>query len=121
MRCTRRRNGFTLIEMVMVVALIGLLLSIAVPRYFHTLDQAKIQVQQQNLATLRDAIDKYFGDRGRYPDALEDLVKQRYLRSIPLDPLTSKADWKPVPPADAQQGMVYDVLSAASHDDAPAH
>ncbi|MBK4735823.1 type II secretion system protein [Noviherbaspirillum pedocola] len=112
MHPAKPRGGFTLIEMVMVVALIGLLLSIAVPRYFHTLDQAKAQVQQQNLATLRDAIDKYFGDRGRYPDTLDDLVKQHYLRSIPVDPLTGKPDWTVRPPEDTQKGMVYDVASA---------
>lgn len=110
----RSHGGFTLIEMVMVVALIGLLLSIAVPRYFHALDQARVDVQQQNLATLRDAIDKFFGDRGRYPDNLDELVKQRYLRSIPVDPLTSKTDWVVIAPVDAQPGLVYDVASTAA-------
>jgi general secretion pathway protein G len=111
------RVGFTLIEMIMVVALIGLLLSIGVPRYFHALDQARLNVQQQNLATLRDAIDKFFGDRGRYPDNLDDLVKQRYLRSIPIDPATSKPDWVILPPKDTESGMVHDIASAAGHDE----
>lgn len=115
-------RGFTLIELVVVMAMIGLLLTLAVPRYFNTLDRGRIKVQQQNLASLRDAIDKFFGDQGRYPDNLDDLVQKRYLRSVPVDPVTEKADWVAVAPADPQQGGVYDVRSAAKagNDAAPA-
>jgi general secretion pathway protein G len=105
-------RGFTLIELTIVLALVALLLTIAVPRYFHALDSGKAAVQRQNLATMRDAIDKYFGDLGKYPDDLDDLVRKKYLRSIPVDPLTDKPNWTVVAPDDPTLGRVYDVLSA---------
>jgi general secretion pathway protein G len=109
----RRPRGFTMIELVVVMAVIGLLLSIAVPRYMASLDRGKIQVQQQNLAIMREAIDKFYGDNGRYPDTLEDLVTKRYLRAIPIDPISEAPDWITVPPSDSKlQGRVYDVQSA---------
>ncbi|MDH5331637.1 MAG: type II secretion system GspH family protein, partial [Aquincola sp.] len=77
------RRGFTLIEMLVVMTLIALLLTLAVPRYFSTIDNGRLNVQQQNVASLRDAIDKYFGDQGKYPDSLDDLVAKRYLRQVP--------------------------------------
>jgi general secretion pathway protein G len=108
-----RRRGFTMIELVVVMAVIGLLLSIAVPRYLAALDRGKAQVQQQNLALMREAIDKFYGDNGKYPDALEDLVNKRYLRAVPIDPITEAADWVTVAPTDSKQaGRVYDVQSA---------
>jgi len=106
------QRGFTMIELAIVLSLIALLLTIAVPRYFHTLDNGKLSVQRQNIATLRDAIDKYYGDLGKYPDGLDDLVAKRYLRAVPVDPLTEKADWQIVAPQDPSQGAVYDVRSA---------
>jgi general secretion pathway protein G len=110
---TGHKPGFTLIEMALVMALIGLLLTLAVPRYFSTLDHGKAKVQQQNLASLRDAIDKFFGDQGRYPETLDDLVQKRYLRSVPIDPITERADWVSIAPNDPQLGAIYDVRSAA--------
>jgi general secretion pathway protein G len=104
--------GFTMIEMAIVLSLIALLLTIALPRYFHTLDNGKVSVQRQNIAVLRDAIDKYYGDLGKYPDKLDDLVDKKYLRAVPVDPLTEKADWEIVAPQDPTQGAVYDVRSA---------
>jgi general secretion pathway protein G len=108
-----RHSGFTLIEMVIVLALIGLLLTLAVPRYFMAFDSGKVKVQQQNLASIRDALDKFFGDQGRYPETLDELVGKRYLRSVPVDPLTEKSNWTIVAPTDPEQGGVYDVLSSA--------
>lgn len=105
-------QGFTLIELSIVLALIAMLLTIAVPRYFHTLDNGKVSVQRQNIATVRDAIDKFYGDLGKYPEALEDLVAKKYLRAIPVDPLTEKADWEVVAPEDPTLGAVYDIRSA---------
>lgn len=105
--------GFTLIELVIVMATIALLLTLALPRYFHAIDQGKVNVQQQNIATLRDAIDKFYGDQARYPESLEELVKKKYLRDVPIDPMTRLPDWKPIPPADDSLGGVYDVQSAS--------
>ena len=105
-------RGFTLIELVIVMATIALLLTLALPRYFHAIDLGKQNVQRQNIATLRDAIDKFFGDQARYPDSLEELVQKRYLRSVPVDPLTQLPDWTAVAPGDDSPGNVYDVRSA---------
>jgi len=109
----RLRAGFTLIELVVVMTIIALLLTIALPRYFHSLDNGRSAVQRQNLATLRDAIDKFFGDLGRYPDALDELVTRHYLRDVPLDPVTEQRDWVIVAPPDAAlAGAVYDIRPA---------
>ncbi len=105
-----RPSGFTLIEMLVVMTLIALLLTLAVPRYFHSIDNGKLTVQRQNLATMRDAIDKFYADLGRYPDTLEELVARKYLRQVPMDPVAEVASWTIVAPADAAQGNVYDVM-----------
>ncbi len=111
----RCRPGFTLIELLVALAIIALLLSIVTPRYFNTVGRAEEAVLKQNLVLLRDAIDKHFADTGKYPEALDDLVAKRYLRSVPVDPITQSAEtWVIVPPADAQKGAVYDIRSGAS-------
>lgn len=112
MKTTRR--GFTLIELVVVLAILALLLTIAVPRYLHTLDSGRLSVQRQNIAALRDAIDKFRGDVGRYPTSLDELVSARYLRTIPVDPATERPDWVVVPPQDPSQSGVFDVRSAVA-------
>lgn len=107
-------RGFTLIELLVVMAIIALLLSIATPRYFNSVDKTKEAVLRQDLSTLRDAIDKYYGDTGKYPDSLDDLVSKKYLRKLPVDPVTDSAStWVTVPPPDADQGGVYDLHSGA--------
>jgi general secretion pathway protein G len=110
----RTPSGFTLIELLVVMAIIALLLSIAAPRYFNSVDKTKEAVLHQDLSTMRDALDKYYGDTGKYPDTLDDLVSKKYLRKLPVDPITdSAATWVTVPPADAEQGGVYDLHSGA--------
>ena len=104
-----RQRAFTLIEMLVVMTLIATLLTLAVPHYFTALDNGRLRVQTQNLATLRDAIDKFFADQGRYPDALEELVSKKYLRQIPLDPVSEAPNWLVIGPRDSAQGNVYDV------------
>lgn len=109
-----RRSGFTLIELLVVLAVIATLLTIAMPRYFSSLDRSREAVLHQNLALLRDTLDKYYGDKGKYPGALEDLVNAKYLRRMPLDPITdSDATWVSIPPAQPEMGGVYDVRSGA--------
>jgi general secretion pathway protein G len=100
-----------MIELVIVMAMLGLLLSLALPQYMATLERGRQQVLQSNLATMREAIDKYYGDRGRYPDKLEDLVTQRYLRAIPNDPFTESPTWVVVSPREPDKGGVIDVRS----------
>jgi general secretion pathway protein G len=110
----RPRSGFTLIELLVVLAIVALLLTIAVPRYFGSLDRSKEAVLKEDLYQMRGAIDKYFGDRGKYPETLDALVGEKYLRHLPVDPITEKKDtWVVVPPQDPQKGGVYDVKSGA--------
>jgi general secretion pathway protein G len=108
--------GFTLIELIVVLAILALLVSIAIPRYFAHVDQAKEATLKQDLNVMRDAIDKFYGDKGRYPDTLEELVESRYIRSVPVDPITESATtWQVVgPPPDTDaKGNVYDVKSGS--------
>lgn len=106
--------------MLVVMTLIALLLTLAVPRYFHSLDNGRLNVQRQNVATMRDAIDKFYGDLGRYPDTLEELVTKRYLRQVPVDPVSESATWTVIAPQDTTQGNVFDVRPLAKTDPATA-
>jgi prepilin-type N-terminal cleavage/methylation domain-containing protein len=110
----KTRSGFTLIELLVALAIVALLLSIVVPRHFGTLARAEEAALKENLALMRDALDKHYADTGKYPGALEDLVARKYLRSVPQDPITqTSASWVLVAPADTQLGLVYDVRSGA--------
>jgi len=107
-------QGFTLIELLVVLAIIALLLTIAVPRYYGSLDKSKEAVLKENLFQLRDAIGKYQADKGKYPESLESLAADKYLRKVPLDPITeSSTSWVVVPPTDPLKSGVYDVKSGA--------
>jgi general secretion pathway protein G len=101
------------------MAIVAMLLTLAVPRYFGSLDTGRKQVQAQNITAVRDAIDKFYGDSGRYPETLAELVDKRYLRALPVDPVTEQVDWVIVAPADATQGGVYDIRSSVEGSDAP--
>jgi general secretion pathway protein G len=111
-----RRRGFTLIELLVVMAIIATLLSLALPRYFGSVDRSKEVTLMQSLSVMRDAIDKFYADNGRYPEQIADLVERRYLRSLPVDPITESTDtWIVIaPPATAAvKGNVYDIKSGA--------
>ena len=89
---TPRRAGFTLIELLVVMAIVSVLLSIVVPRYMKQADHAREAALKENLSGLRSALDHYYSDKGGYPEKLTDLVAQRYLRALPLDPVTERRD-----------------------------
>jgi type II secretion system protein G len=114
-RLPARRAGFTLIELMVVLAIIALLVSIVAPHYMGRLGRAEETVLRENLSVMRDALDKYYADTGLYPQSLEELVAKRYLRSVPNDPVTqSNSTWVLLPPSDAMLGAgVYDVRSGA--------
>jgi len=109
------KAGFTLIELLVVLTIIGMLLTLAVPRYFHSVDKSKETVLRENLSIVRDSLDKYYSDNGKYPDSLDDLVTKKYLRAIPRDPITQSATtWTIVAPDDPKMGGVYDIKSGAT-------
>jgi len=116
-RSNRRGSkcGFTLIELLIVMAIIGTLLSIAVPRYFRTLERARETVLKQDLSILREAIDKHYADLNEYPDTLPALVEKRYVRSVPVDPFTKLADtWTLIPSDDPDHAGIRDIHSGAA-------
>ena len=109
------RRGFTLIELLVVMAIVATLLTIAVPRYFGSVEKSREAALKQTLAVTRDAIDKYHGDHGRYPPNLHELVARHYMRRMPVDPITeSDATWVVVPAGETGiGGDVLDVKSGA--------
>ncbi|MFG6464468.1 type II secretion system protein [Roseateles sp. DXS20W] len=114
---TARPRGFTLIELIVVMAIVALLASIAAPRYFNSLQKSKETALLQSLTVMRDAVDQFAADKGRYPESLQELAEARYLREVPEDPLTGSRDsWVELPPPTDMQasGRVWDVRSGAA-------
>jgi general secretion pathway protein G len=112
----RKDSGFTIIELLVVLAAMGLLLALAAPRYVDHVDRSREAVLKHNLKAAREAIERYNADRGRYPASLQELVTSRYLREVPLDPITERTDsWLVVGPnGAAASGAVFDLKSGAS-------
>lgn len=114
-----RQRGFTLIELMIVISIILILVSIAVPMYRTSLLRAREAVLKQDLFTLRLAIDQYTEDKQRGPQSLDDLVSAGYLKSIPKDPITNQADWEAVSDGsrmsiDQAEPGITDVRSSSS-------
>jgi len=121
MPSSRHRSGagFTLIELMIVMSLIVILASIGLTLYTNSVIRAKESVLKEDLFRMRDAIDQYYADKGKYPVTLDSLVSEKYLRSIPLDPFTNSADtWRsiqsePDPTNPTAEPGVYDVRSGS--------
>ena len=114
----KSEKGFTLIELLVVLAIITSLMMLAVPKYFASIESAKEVTLKQNIKIIRETIDKYYGDTGDYPESLEQLVEKKYLKSLPLDPVTEKNDtWiiiaPPIVSSEKTKGKVYDIKSGA--------
>jgi general secretion pathway protein G len=112
-------RGFTLVELLVVIAMITILAAMAVVQYRNSVQRTQEATLKTNLFRMRDAIDQYYADKGKYPSSLDTLVSEQYLRKIPIDPMTNNAEsWQTVPaepdPANpsAEPG-IYDVKSGA--------
>ena len=110
-----RLRGFTLIELLVVLAIVAVMLTLAIPRYYSQLDAAKEAVLRENLRTTREVLDRFYGDTGRYPDSLGELVERRYLHVLPVDPVTESSEtWVLVAPPEGYEGVVGDIRSGSS-------
>lgn len=108
-------RGFTLIEVLVALAIVAMVLTLAAPRYFAHVDRTREDVLREDLFVMRDALDKFYADKNKFPDTLDQLVTDKYLRAIPVDPFTKSArTWEAVPPTDGSPGAVADVHSGAA-------
>src|SRR5215813_15351966 len=108
----KEANGFTMIELMIVVSIVGILATMAVPSYQGTLLRAREAALRQDLFTMRDVLDQHRGDQGKYPSSLQALVAAGYLRAVPNDPFTnSNTTWQEM--ADATEGGIFDVFSGS--------
>jgi general secretion pathway protein G len=107
-----------LIELLVVMVIIGTLLTIAVPRYFRSLQRSREAVLHQDITTLRESIDRFYGDTGKYPETLDMLVLKHYLRAIPVDPISRSATtWVVTHAEEPDDTGIKDVHSGAEGSD----
>jgi general secretion pathway protein G len=114
----RGSRGFTLIELLIVITLIMILAGIAMVQYRNSVQAAEETVLRTNLLRMRDAIDQYYADKGKYPSSLDTLVSERYMREVPIDPMTRERNWiteqaDPDPSNPAGGPGIYNVKSAS--------
>lgn len=108
------RRGFTLVELLIVLSIIALLITVAAPRYFASVQVAKETALRENLRVTRDALQRFYSDRSRYPETLDDLQTGKYLLRLPMDPLTERPDsWELIAPPVGIEGKVADLRSGA--------
>lgn len=108
----RGTQGFTLLELMIVVSIVGILATLAVPSYQSSVVKAREAALQQDLSTLRDVLDQHRADQGKYPPSLQALVSAGYMRAVPKDPFTGSAtSWQEM--TDPVEGGVVDVFSGA--------
>jgi len=113
-----RARGFTLVELLVVMVVISMLLTIAVPRYFKSLEHSKEAVLRQDISSLRESIDHFYGDTGKSPETLDVLVAKHYLRAIPIDPISRSSDtWVVLHAEDPEDTGIKDVHSGAQGND----
>lgn len=106
--------GFSLIELMVVMAIIAALVAIALPRYQGSVDNARLTALKASLRVMRDSIDRYYEDKGRFPETLQELADARYLRDVPVDPLTDSAQtWVLKADEEGDGGGIVDVASGA--------
>lgn len=111
----QRKTGFTLIELLVVMAIIGTLIALVTPQYFGSLQKARETALQHDLAVMREAIQQFYSDRERYPANLNELVDLRYIRRIPVDPITeSPQTWLGIPATGPGQSGIKDIISGAT-------
>ncbi len=116
--CSRQRAGFTLLELMIVITIIIILAAIALPQYQKTILHAREAVLRDDLFKMRSLLDQYAADKGKLPQSLDDLITNRYMRELPVDPFTGQKDWTVTAGEDpnstsGEQGVV-DVHSASS-------
>lgn len=108
------RSGFTLIELMIVVSLVGILATLAIPSFRTATLKAREATLKRDLYIFRDSIDQFRADQGRYPSSLDELVEMDYLRAIPVDPFTQTSDtWVDIPSPEGSEGGVFDVHSGS--------
>ncbi len=113
-----KQAGFTLIELMIVLSIMGILITIAEPSFKQSIIRARESVMKEDLFQIRDAIDQYYADNNKYPGSLDDLINHQeptrsYLRGIPKDPFTGAPDWITVSPEGGEESGVFDVHSAS--------
>ncbi len=106
-------RGYTLMEVMTVIAIVGILASIAIPSYRKSVIRAKESSLRHSLFVLRDVIDQYYADHGQYPDTLDDLTEKKYIRHIPEDPVTNSRDTWILILSDSDEGGIYDLHSGS--------
>lgn len=110
----KKNRGFTLIELMIVISIISILITMAMPNYAVYTIRGKEAVLKENLATLRQVLDQYRADTGSYPDTLQDLVEKEYIKSVPLDPMThSNETWILMPSINDEETGIYDIYSGS--------